>query len=243
MKFPAISPRVLQVLVITAVALVVAALLWFAGRTEQEGRQADENAAVVQSFADQAAVACADPVQRIELAAQGFSCKSIEDAAKQVESGSDPVLVPGPQGPRGLTGPRGFPGSAGADGEPGARGAVGPAGKAGEPGLPGPTGPTGPVGGRGDDGPVGASGEDGQDGTPGERGPQGEKGEPGRDGLDGASGPQGEQGEQGPAGQPGATGRGITAIACDSATPFALTVTYSDGTTETYECGPGSLEK
>jgi len=54
-----------------------------------------------------------------------------------------------------------------------------------------------------------------------------------RDECRGPVGPQGEQGLR------GGDGRGITALACDSTTPLELTVTYTDGTTETYSCGGG----
>lgn len=99
----------------------------------------------------------------------------------------------------------------------------------------------------------------GDDGT---KGDAGATGQPGKDGKDatpemiddavarycsvrgeciGPAGPQGDTGPTGPTGAtgpPGAPGRGIAAIECDSATPFTLTVTYGDGTTTTYSCGP-----
>lgn len=195
-------------------------------------KESDHRGAVIETFADQAAEACADPTQRAELARQGFSCKAIEDAAERVEGGGDPVLVPGPQGERGLTGPRGFPGPAGVDGEPGPRGAAGPAGKAGEPGLPGPTGDVGPSGPRGEIGPAGPAGRDGEDGAPGERGPQGEKGEPGRDGIDGAPGPQGDVGPEGPQGVPGVVNV-VTSPECADLMPnTAISLAY-DAATQT----------
>lgn len=245
MKFPAVTSRRLKLVFFVAALVIVLALLWFAGRTEQEGQKADDNAAVVRSFADQAAEACADPAQRLELAEAGFSCSAIEKAAERVDDG-DTTLIPGP---RGATGPTGPPGADGRDGFPGAtgpRGATGPAGKAGEPGLPGPTGEPGVDGQRGDNGPPGAPGKDGAAGTTGAdgaQGPRGEQGPPGEQGPRGEAGTQGPQGDRGADGQPGAPGRGITAISCDSVTPFVLTVTYSDGTTATYSCGPGSPAK
>lgn len=51
------------------------------------------------------------------------------------------------------------------------------------------------------------------------RGLPGNDGQPGRDGADGAP------------------GRGVLSIQCDSPTPFSFTVTYSDGTAETTQCG------
>lgn len=101
----------------------------------------------------------------------------------------------------------------------------------------------------------GRDGEDGRDSTV--PGPRGDTGPAGKDAtpemVAGAvdrycsargecAGPQGSAGPPGPQGDPGAPGspgRGITAIACDSVTPFTLTVTYSDGTTATYECSRG----
>lgn len=244
MKVPKVSSRSLRIQVAVVFVAIVLALLWYAGRTAQEGQRADDRAAVVQTFADQAAEACSDPVQRVRLAEQGFSCQAIEDAARKVEDGSVPVLVPGPQGERGLTGPRGFPGPAGIDGEPGPRGAAGPPGKAGEPGLPGPTGPTGPTGepgARGEAGAPGAAGKDGidgEDGAPGDRGPageRGEKGEPGRGGIDGAAGPQGEPGPPGPAGPQGIPGvvDVVTSPECSDLAPNMTVSLAYDAATQT----------
>jgi hypothetical protein len=214
-------------LVVGIACLVALRLLY--GQSEQ---RADNNAAVVQSFADQAAEACADPAQRIELAESGFSCSAIESAAENIEA--DTTLIPGPRGATGPEGPTGPPGADGRDGEPGAtgpRGATGPAGKAGEPGLPGPTGPIGPAG---DDGSTGLTGPKGDRGEPGAPGPKGDTGPAGEPGPRGEPGPQGDIG---PAGPSGPTGVGIAGVACDTATPFTLTVTYTDGTTATYSCG------
>lgn len=133
----------------------------------------------------------------------------------------------------------------GSDGDRGRRGPAGPAGADAEP----PTtaeiralvvavynaNPPAP----GADGDDGATGPKGDTGAPGPRGETGPRGEPGPQGPTGETGPQGPAGPQGDAGAPGAPGRGIASIACDSATPFTLTVTYDDGTTATYECGPG----
>lgn len=208
---------------VAVIVCLVALRLLYGGATQE----ADDNAAVVQTFADQAAEACSDPMQRERLAGQGFSCQAIEDAAEQVEDGGDPVLVPGPQGERGLTGPRGFTGAAGADGADGTRGVAGPAGKAGEPGLPGAIGPIGTTGARGDVGPAGTAGRDGEDGTPGERGPQGEKGDPGRDGVDGATG---SQGPAGPQGVPGVVNV-VTSPECAALTPASsISLAYDAGT-------------
>jgi hypothetical protein len=217
-------------LVVGIVCLVALRLLY--GQSDQ---RADNNAAVVQSFADQAAEACADPAQRIELAESGFSCSAIESAAENIEA--DTTLISGPRGDTGPPGPTGPPGADGRDGDPGAtgpRGATGPAGKAGEPGLPGPTGPTGPTGSAGDDGSTGPAGPKGDRGEPGPPGPEGDTGPAGEQGPHGEPGPPGDVG---PAGPIGPTGVGIAGIACDAATPFTLTVTYTDGTTATYSCG------
>jgi hypothetical protein len=211
-------------LVVGIVCLVGLRLLY--GQSEQ---RADNNAAVVQSFADQAAAACADPAQRIELAESGFSCSAIESAAENIEA--DTTLIPGPRGATGPPGPTGPPGADGRDGDPGAtgpRGATGPAGKAGEPGLPGPAGPAGE---DGSTGPAGPKGDRGDQGTPG---PKGDSGAPGEPGPRGEPGPPGDVGPAGPAGPPGI---GVTGIACESTTPFTLTVTYTDGTSATYSCG------
>jgi hypothetical protein len=103
---------------------------------------------------------------------------------------------------------------------------------------------------RGASGSPGADGQDGAQGEPGadgQPGPQGERGPGPTDEQIAAAvasycaegrcqGPPGPQGERGPAGEPG---RGIASLTCDSATPFTLTLTYSDGTSETYTCGPG----
>jgi hypothetical protein len=220
-------------LVVGIVCLVALRLLY--GQSEQ---RADNNAAVVQSFADQAAEACADPAQRIELAESGFSCSAIEQAADNIEV--DTTLIPGPRGATGPTGPAGPPGADGRDGAPGGtgpRGATGPAGKAGEPGLPGPTGPVGPAGDDGNVGPAGPKGDRGEQGPPGPKGDTGPAGEPG------PRGEPGTQGDPGPIGPAGPAGVGIAGLACDTAAPFTLTVTYTDGTTATYSCGgPGPIE-
>jgi hypothetical protein len=217
-------------LVVGIVCLVALRLLY--GQSEQ---RADNNAAVVQSFADQAAEACADSAQRVELAESGFSCSAIEQAADNIEA--DTTLIPGPRGATGPTGPTGPPGADGRDGAPGAtgpRGATGPAGKAGEPGLPGPTGPIGPAG---DDGSAGPTGPAGPKGDRGEQGPTGPKGDTGPAGEPGPRGEPGPQGDVGPAGPIGPTGVGVAGISCDTPTPFTLVVTYTDGTTATYSCG------
>lgn len=95
---------------------------------------------------------------------------------------------------------------------------------------------------RGRDGKDGEDGRDGADGESitGPRGPAGRDGEsitgpPGERGRDGATG---AQGPAGPAGASGADGRGIESVGCESAIPFTLTFTYTDGAAATVECGP-----
>jgi hypothetical protein len=181
--------------------VAIAAGLYLLTRNAQHGEAQAER--VVQTFADQAASACADPLQRVELAEQGFSCKALEDAAEQVQNDDvDPVLVPGPQGERGLPGPRGFSGPAGVDGEPGPRGPEGPQGERGPRGfdgsdstVPGPEGedstvpgPAGPAGPKGDTGPRGEQGPRGETGPAGPQGPQGPAGPAGADGAPGSAG-------------------------------------------------------
>jgi hypothetical protein len=224
-----LNTRRTAILGLVAVLVCLVGLRLLYGQSEQ---RADNNAAVVQSFADQAAEACADPAQRIELAEAGFSCSAIETAADNIEA--DTTLIPGPRGATGPAGPTGPPGVDGRDGAPGAtgpRGVTGPAGKAGEPGLPGPTGPIGPAGDDGSVGPAGPKGDRGEQGPPGPKGDVGPAGEPGPRGDPGA------QGDVGPAGPAGPAGLGIAGIDCDTAAPFTLVVTYSDGTTATYSCG------
>lgn len=224
---------------------VVAILFYFLTRDANE--KADNRGQVVVTFAEQAQEACADPVQRADLAETGFSCAALEAAAERVGSDDQAVLIPGPRGERGPVGPPGLDGFDGRDGKPGPtgpRGATGPAGNAGEPGLPGPTGDVGPGGPAGTDGEDGAPGEPGPAGPVGPKGDTGDRGpagEPGPRGEVGPPGPAGEPGPAGPQGDPGAPGRGVDSIACDSATPFTLTITYSDGTTAVLTCGgPGA---
>jgi len=223
---------------------VVAVLFYFLTRDATE--KADNRGAVVVTFAEQAKEACADPVQRADLAESGFSCTALEAAAERVESDDGAVLIPGPRGERGPVGPPGLDGADGRDGQRGAtgpRGAVGPAGKAGEPGLPGPTGPVGPGGPSGSDGTDGQDGQQGpkgETGDPGPAGPKGDTGDRGPTGDTGEPGPVGPAGPAGPQGETGPAGRGIESIACDSVTPFTLIVTLTDGTTATYACGAGA---
>lgn len=91
--------------------------------------------------------------------------------------------------------------------------------------VPGPRGPVGKPG---------RDGEDGADGAPGEDGI-------GAAGADGAQGPAGPPGPAGPAGKDGANGkdgRGIASMACTGGMPpMTITVTYTDGTSQTIQCG------
>jgi len=135
---------------------------------------------------------------------------------KLVNAGEQPVAVP--------------PTTSGPQGIPGLQGDTGPQGQAGPRGPIGPRGQTGPAG------PPGSPGIDGKDGAAGEPGATGAEGPMGPAGPAGEAGPLGPQGPKGDDGEPG---RGIASLSCDSATPFTLTVTYSDGTSETYICGPG----
>jgi hypothetical protein len=224
---PRPTPRQWIYLSIVGLA-IVAVLFYLLTRDAQKGEAQAER--VVQTFADQAASACADPVQRVELAEQGFSCKALEEAAEQVENDDvDPVLVPGPQGDRGLTGPRGFPGPAGVDGEPGPRGLVGPQGDRGPRGfdgsdstIPGPQGEASTV--PGPAGPKGDAGPRGEQGPRGETGPAGPQGDPG------PAGPVGADGAPGPAGPAGVVNV-VTAPACAALLPgMSVSLTYDAGT-------------
>lgn len=95
----------------------------------------------------------------------------------------------------------------------------------------------------------------GPGGTTGPKGDPGSPGEPGRgvaaltitDGIlfvsytDGTSAEVGPL-PVGPAGPSGPAGRGITSVTCSTTLPpkFTLTITYTDGTTETVSCEPAS---
>lgn len=137
----------------------------------------------------------------------------------------------------------------GKQGERGATGAVGPAGAPGSPGRPGSPGKPGAPGSPGS---PGASGKPGQPGSPGVNatGAPGDPGSPGQPGADstvaGPSGPPGPSGAPGVAGPPGAEGspgqpgRGVVNISCDSERPATFTFTFTDGTSQTVECGGSS---
>jgi len=114
-------------------------------------------------------------------------------------------------------------GPAGANGQPGVQGLTGPRGEPGVRGVAGPRGLTGPAGGVGPQGAPGLNGAPGADAT----------------GVQGDTGPQGPQGDQGPAGPSGANGadgRGITSVDCTGLGVDSLTITYSDGSTQTVPC-------
>lgn len=89
----------------------------------------------------------------------------------------------------------------------------------------------GPQGTQGLRGIPGIPGEDGADGAQGVPGTPGRDGTDGQDGADGGQGPAGPAGPQGAPGQNGADGRGIASIACTAVDE--LTITYTDGTTQT----------
>ena len=234
---PPISARTLHIVFVVCVGLVVLALVWFAGRTAQEEQRADDNGAVAASLSDQFIAACEDPAERAEFARAGISCTAIEQAAERVDDGQSPALIPGPRGETGATGPQGPAGAPGRDGVDGEDGEtiVGPRGPRGfigpESTVPGPQGEAG------DDGTDGETGQQGAKGEPGARGPQGERGQRGEQGPQGEPGAPGAVGPAGPAGTPGTPGRGISSISCDSATPFTLTITFTDGTAAEVACG------
>jgi hypothetical protein len=139
-------------------------------------------------------------------------------AAQQLEGqvrglGASPVASAPP-----VSGPPGAPGATGATG---VQGPVGPMGPQGLPGAPGAAGVAGP---QGLAGLMGIPGAAGQNGTPGTTGPAGPQGLPGEPGATGATGPA------------GANGRGIASVACAGNPTDSFTVTYSDGTTQTFTC-------
>lgn len=106
----------------------------------------------------------------------------------------------------------------------------GPAGAAGQPGVNGQTGTSGVPGA---DGQNGAAGQPGASGAAGPAGPAGAKGDTG------ATGPAGKDGADGKDGTNGQDGRGIASFTCTSLTPFDITLTYTDGSTDTQTCGGG----
>ncbi len=124
----------------------------------------------------------------------------------------------------------------------------------GETGKTGPQGEQGPQGVQGIQGEQGPQGDIGPQGETGPQGPQGEKGETGEtgpigpQGLVGETGPQGEQGPQGetgPQGERGETGNGIASIqrTAGSGAPGTrdtYTITYTDGSTDTFQVYNGA---
>lgn len=144
------------------------------------------------------------------------SVNAVTDLANQVRSlGGKPVIEPSqlpPAGPAGAQGVQGIPGPTGPQGPQGVPGPVGPVGAA-------MTGPTGPAGAKGDTGLAGPAGPAGKDGSDGKNG---------------------TNGAPGPAGADGTPGRGITSVDCSSPVPMSLTVTYTDGTTQTVSCTGGA---
>lgn len=105
------------------------------------------------------------------------------------------------------------------------------AGPSGPVGPQGPMGLTGPQGLRGAMGLPGPQGPVGETGPAGATGPTGAKGDPGKDGTDGKPGTDGTD---------GAPGRGIASVDCGGPIPMTLTITYSDGTTQTASCSGGA---
>lgn len=118
-------------------------------------------------------------------------------------------------------------------------------------------GPRGEPGEDGEDGRPGIDGQDGEDGSTGEQGPAGPPPSDEavatavasycetRNGCQGPQGPPGQDGKDstvpGPKGEPGTDGEDApqpTGMTCTSAgEPITITLTYSDGTTVTAECG------
>ena len=101
---------------------------------------------------------------------------------------------------------------------------------------------------KGDRGETGAQGErgpQGEQGVQGEQGPRGEPGPQGEQGPQGDTGPQGPQGETGPQGERGETGNGIAGIqrTAGSGAPGTrdtYTITYTDGSTDTFQVYNGA---
>jgi hypothetical protein len=119
-------------------ALMFARTAELSGRVDQLGAQADHNAAVAQTLAQQVrglggtpSVLPPTPGERGPAGPAG------------VPGLMGPLGPPGPSGPPGATGPAGVPGLNGRDGQDGA---AGPSGDPGVSGQPGPTGPAGPSG-------------------------------------------------------------------------------------------------
>lgn len=176
------------------------------GEAKQDVSTATKRADFAEGFAEEIVAACESDSPDGKLLRQSGYCPRAEVVAE------------------GTPGPQGIPGIPGLTGETGPQGSAGPRG---------PTGSRGPIGPAGPPGSDGADGADGAAGAPGDPGPAGPAGPAGPPGIDGKDGAAGERGPQGPAGEPG---RGIAALSCDSATPLTITVTYADGTTESYTC-------
>lgn len=251
-------------LLLVFVAAIVAALTWLAVKGQgasNDAVTANDQKLVAQDNASTLAQslieACAAPDLRAQLVSAGLGA-ACGQAAAVAESPTEPV--PGPAGPTGQAGPGPTdaqirlavadyctPGrcseppsaaqvaaavvaycSTGAcAGSPGASGPEGDPGRAGEPGADGSPG-SGPT-----DAQVAAAVAAYCSGAPSPcAGPQGAGGDPG------ATGPQGAAGVDGAPGPAGSAGRGIASFSCGTLTPDSITVTYSDGTTETITCTP-----
>ncbi len=185
----------------------------FAGRVsgERDGaaEEAEKNASVALSLADQVKRACdaggssADDLKRAGL------CSKADHAASAVTA-TDPVsALPGEPGP---------PGASGADGKNGKNGANGADGSDGKNGD------------NGVDGKNGSNGADGKNGEDGQPGSNGTPGAAGQNGADGKNGSDGKDGSDGKNGAPGKDGRGVASLQCSGED---LQVTYTDGTTAT----------
>jgi len=131
------------------------------------------------------------------------------------------------------------------------RGPQGPAGPTGATGATGATGPQGPAGATGPQGPQGLKGDKGDTGATGATGATGPQGPQGIQGIQGPKGDTGDTGPQGPAGPTGATGAtgpqgvSISTVTRTSGTGApgttdTYTITYSNGTTSTFQVYNGA---
>lgn len=148
----------------------------------------------------------------------------------------------GIQGPTGPQGPQGLKGDKGDTGAQGIQGLQGPKGDTGEMGPQGPSGPQGPQGIQGPQGEVGPANTL-SIGTV-------EKGADAEATITGTAPnqtlnlvlPKGDKGDKGDNGQAGAQGVGIASIAKTSTSGLVdtYTITYTDGSTDTFEVTNGA---
>lgn len=253
LRFPNVSSRRLQVVVAIASLLVVLALLWYAGRTAQEGQRADtstDQRDAARGAAEQVIDCVNDPSTTPEEC-EDEAQKAQETLEEQVPPATlsgrqrrEVVLIASQliaatpeiseddvvdevleQLPDPETGDRGRPGPAGEDAEPPSTAEIRELVEAVYADDPPPPGDDGR---DGTTGPAGGDGKDGKDATP--------------EMVDAAVerycsvrgeciGPRGADGPTGPAGTDGAAGRGIASMSCDAETQMFV-VTYTDGTSE-----------